>query len=196
MTAKGHRVNVTLPPNPSHLESVNPVVQGQVRSLQSQSKTKVLPILIHGDAALSGQGVVYETMQMSQLEGYQTGGTVHIVINNQIGFTTIPEDGRSTHYCTDLARTFRAPVFHVNAEDPEGCVYATHLALEIQQKFSRDVYIDLICYRKYGHNESDEPAFTQPHEYYEIRKKKTYSGNFSRSTHSRRAFGEVFSRTT
>lgn len=176
-TVHGHHVHVTLTPNPSHLEAVDPVVEGQVRGKQFQRKgqdaiNKIVPILVHGDAAIAGQGVVYETMQLYQLRGYTTGGTIHIVINNQIGFTTHPEDGRSTLYCTDIARTFRAPVFHVDAEDAEGCVYATMLALQLRQKFHCDVFIDLNCYRKYGHNETDEPAFTQPLSYQIIRKKK------------------------
>lgn len=173
---KGSKVKVDLCPNPSHLESVDPVVEGVTRARQrlegDKNREKVLPILIHGDAAIAGQGVVYETMQMYHLEGYETGGTLHIVVNNQIGFTTFPEDARSTHYCTDIAKAFGAPVFHVNAEDPEGCVYATELGLELRQKFHCDVFIDLNCYRKYGHNESDEPAYTQPIEYKTIRSKK------------------------
>lgn len=176
-TVHGYRVHVTLTPNPSHLEAVDPVVEGQVRGKQFQRKeadaiNKIVPILVHGDAALAGQGVVYETMQLYQLRGYTTGGTIHIVINNQIGFTTHPEDGRSTLYCTDIARTFRAPVFHVDAEDPEHCVYAIMLAVSLRQKFHCDVFIDLNCYRKYGHNETDEPAYTQPLSYQIIRKKK------------------------
>lgn len=175
-TAHAHKINVSLAPNPSHLEAVYPVVEGQVRAKQvlydDNQKSKAAAVIIHGDASISGQGVVYETMQMFDLEGYATGGTIHIVINNQIGFTTLPQDARSTRYCTDIARTFNAPVFHVNAEDPEGCVFATNLALELRQKFHCDVFIDLICYRKYGHNESDEPAFTQPLEYQIIRQKK------------------------
>jgi len=175
-TIHGHQIKLTLTPNPSHLESVDPVVEGQVRACQElrndKNREHVIPILVHGDAALSGQGVVYETMQFSCLEGYSTGGTLHFVINNHIGFTTLPKDGRSTYYCTDIARTFNAPVFHVNAEDPEGCVYATNLAMELRQKFHCDVFVDLSCYRKYGHNETDEPAFTQPLEYQLIRKKK------------------------
>lgn len=176
-TVHGHQVKLTLTPNPSHLESVCPVVEGQTRARQilrndEKEQKKILPLLIHGDAALSGQGIVYETMQFCNLEGYQTGGTLHIVINNQIGFTTIPEDSRSTHYCTDIARIFGAPVFHVNAEDPEGCVYAAQLALMLRQTFHCDVFIELMCYRKYGHNETDEPAFTQPLEYQVIRKKQ------------------------
>ena len=170
------KVNIFLSPNPSHLESVDPVVEGIVRAKlvkkkDLEKKEKVLPVLVHGDAAISGQGVVYETMQMYNLEGYSTGGTIHLVINNQIGFTTFPKDARSTHYCTDIAKSFEAPVFHVNAEDPESCVYLINLAIEIRQKFHRDVFIDLNCYRKYGHNEADEPAFTQPIEYKLIREK-------------------------
>lgn len=170
------KVQVILSPNPSHLESVDPVVEGQTKAKQIMDKDsgteKVVPILIHGDAALPGQGVVYETMQLYQIPGYSTGGTIHFVINNQIGFTATPSETRSTFYCTDIARAFGAPVFHVNAEEPEGCVYATNLAIQLRQKFHCDVFIDLNCYRKYGHNESDEPAYTQPLEYQIIRKKK------------------------
>lgn len=173
----GHKVQIALTPNPSHLEAVDPVIEGQVYAKQllagKEGKKKIMPILIHGDAALSGQGVVYETMQLQSLEGYGTGGTVHLVINNQIGFTTLPKDSRSTEYCTDIAHTFGAPTFHVNAEDPEGCVFATCLAVEMRQKFQCEVFVDLLCYRKYGHNETDEPAFTQPLEYAVIAKKKS-----------------------
>lgn len=173
----GHKVQIFLTPNPSHLEAVDPVIEGQVYAKQllagKDGKKKVMPILIHGDAALAGQGVVYETMQLQSLEGYGTGGTVHLVINNQIGFTTLPRDSRSTEYCTDIAHTFGAPTFHVNAEDPEGCIFATSLAVEMRQKFQCDVFVDLLCYRKYGHNETDEPSFTQPLEYTEIAKKKS-----------------------
>lgn len=176
-TTSGKKVKVDLPPNPSHLEAVDPVVEGMTRAKQVMIgddilQEKLMPILIHGDAAIAGQGVVYETMQLYRLEGYSTGGTIHIVINNQIGFTTLPKDTRSTLYCTDIAKAFGAPVFHVNAEDPEGCVCVSNLAVEIRQKFHCDVFIDLNCYRKYGHNETDEPAFTQPLEYKIIRKKK------------------------
>lgn len=176
-TQSGKKVIVDLPPNPSHLESVDPVVEGMTRAKQvligdDILQEKVFPILIHGDAAVAGQGIVYETMQLFKLEGYSTGGTVHFVINNQIGFTTLPKDTRSTLYCSDIAKAFQAPVFHVNAEDPEGCVYAANLAVELRQRFHCDVFIDLNCYRKYGHNETDEPAFTQPLEYKLIRKKK------------------------
>ncbi len=173
-TKKGEQVSVTLTANPSHLEAVDPVVEGQARAKQElKGRKEVIPILIHGDASVAGQGVVYETLQLSKLNGYETGGTLHIVINNQIGFTTLPKDGRSTRYCTDIALAFGAPVFHVNAEDPDACVYAALLALKIRQKFHIDVFIDLNCYRKYGHNEGDEPAFTQPQQYLKIRQKKT-----------------------
>lgn len=175
-TLSGKKVAVMLSPNPSHLESVDPVVEGRARARQflkgdEAERKHVLPILIHGDAALSGQGVVYETLQLARLRGYTTGGTVHFVINNQIGFTTVPRDLRSTHYCTDIAHAFGIPVFHVNAEDPEKCVWVTLLAIEMRQKFHCDVLIDLNSYRKYGHNEGDEPAFTQPLEYQLIKKK-------------------------
>lgn len=177
-TYHGKPIKLTMAPNPSHLESVDPVVEGQVHAKQfivgdEEKRNRIIPLLMHGDAALSGQGIVYETLQMSKLEGFETGGTIHIVINNQIGFTTTPREGRSTLYCTDVARTFGAPVFHVNAEDPEMCVRVGLLALEIRQKFHSDVFIDFNCYRKYGHNEGDEPAFTQPIEYQMIRKKKS-----------------------
>lgn len=177
-TKKGRKIQVILSANPSHLESVNPVVEGAVRAIQEQKRGKssqkeVVPILIHGDAALAGQGVVYETMGFKGLNGYSTKGTIHIVINNQIGFTTLPKDGRSTRYCTDISKAFGSPVLHVNGEDPEACVKAAHLAIELRQEFSTDVFIDLMSYRKYGHNESDEPAFTQPLQYQWIHSKKT-----------------------
>lgn len=174
-TKSGKKVKVDVAPNPSHLESVNPIVEGEAFAIQTdlgdREKRQVIPILVHGDAAISGQGVVYETMQLAKLKGYGTGGTLHVVINNQIGFTTLPEDGRSTYYCTDIAKAFLAPVFHVNAEDPEGCFKAALLAAEIRQTFGVDVFIDLNCWRKFGHNEADEPAFTQPKEYRLIRNK-------------------------
>jgi len=173
-TSAGHRVQIFLAANPSHLESVDPVVEGEAKAKQlSLGENRVLPLLIHGDGAISGQGVVYETMQLCNLEGYKTNGTMHIVINNQIGFTTLPEEGRSTRYCTDIAKSFGCPVIHVNTEDPEACIFATILATELRHKFQKDVFLDLVCYRKYGHNESDEPAFTQPLEYQVIRQKKT-----------------------
>lgn len=173
----GKQVHLALAANPSHLEAVDPVVEGATRAKQvrrgDKERERVVPVLIHGDASVAGQGVVYETMQLYRLAGYSTGGTIHIVVNNQIGFTTLPHDSRSTRYCTAIARSFSAPVFHVNAEDPEGCIFATRLAVQLRQKFHCDVFIDLNCYRKYGHNEGDEPAFTQPLEYQKIRKKQT-----------------------
>lgn len=174
----GKKMKLSLSANPSHLESVDPVVEGQVRAKQQQRNRKgsekaILPILIHGDAAVAGQGVVYETLELSRLNGYQTGGTIHIVINNQIGFTTLPKDARSTRYCTDVAKTIGAPIFHVNAEDPEGVVAVAKIAIEMRQRFQCDLFIDLNGYRKYGHNESDEPGFTQPLQYQMIKSKKS-----------------------
>jgi 2-oxoglutarate dehydrogenase E1 component len=183
-TADGGRVHLSLAPNPSHLEIVNPVVEGRVRAKQRLhgdiERSTGVPILIHGDAAFAGQGVVMETLNLSNLAGYKTGGTIHLVVNNQIGFTTNPRDARSTEYCTDIAKFVQAPVFHTNAEDPEACVYAAELALEFRQRFKRDVVIDLVCYRKWGHNEGDEPAFTQPLEYKNIRGREPISKVYSR----------------
>jgi 2-oxoglutarate dehydrogenase E1 component len=161
---EGRAIEVTLLPNPSHLEAIDPVVEGFARALQDARprSSSVLPVLVHGDASIAGQGVVYETLQMMRLRGYQTGGTLHIVANNQVGFTTNPSDSRSTRYCTDLAKGFGAPVLHVCADDPEAVARAAQLAMELRQTFACDVFIDLIGYRKYGHNEGDEPAFTQP----------------------------------
>ena len=166
VTPEGDEVYLKLVPNPSHLESVNPVVEGFARAkadiLYDSDYDQILPILIHGDAALAGQGVSYETVQMSQLEGYYTGGTIHFVINNQIGFTTDYEDARSSTYSTAAASLVQAPIFHVNGDDPEAVVFATELATEYRQKFNNDVFIDMVCYRKHGHNEGDDPKFTQP----------------------------------
>lgn len=165
-TSDGKQVKMNIAPNPSHLEAVDPVVEGiaraKINSDYDHDNTKVLPILIHGDAAVAAQGVVYETVQMERLDGYQTGGTLHIVINNQVGFTTNYKDARSSTYCTDVAKVILAPVLHVNGDDPEALVHAMRLAIEYRQRFNRDIFIDLLCYRKYGHNEGDEPRFTQP----------------------------------
>lgn len=171
-TSSGKTVEVRLAANPSHLEIVNPVVEGKARARQrirgDTERRRVCPFLIHGDAAFAGQGVVAETLNFSQLPGYRTGGTVHFVINNQIGFTTLPSDSRSTRYCTDVAKMIEAPIFHVNGDDPEAVCHVARLALEFRVKFQRDVVIDMYCYRKHGHNEADEPAFTQPTLYKKI----------------------------
>lgn len=165
-TMSGKKINLSIAPNPSHLEAVNPVVEGIARAKAdkryNRNYKEVAPILIHGDASIAGQGIVYEVIQMSQLPAYKTGGTIHLVINNQLGFTTNYLDGRSSTYCTDVAKTIQSPVFHVNGDDVEAVVYTIGLAMEFRQKFQRDIFIDLLSYRKYGHNESDEPRFTQP----------------------------------
>ncbi len=159
-------LHLSLAFNPSHLEAVDPVVEGKCRAHQDaiggDGKTRLLPLLVHGDAAFAGQGIIAETLNLSQLEGYSTGGTIHIVLNNQIGFTTLPEDSRSTRYATDVARMLMIPVFHVHGEEPEAVDMVARLALAYRQKFGRDVVIEIICYRRHGHNEGDEPGFTQP----------------------------------
>lgn len=165
-TRQGHSLYLSMVSNPSHLEFVNPVVEGVVRAKQDfqgdRARAQIVPILIHGDAAFAGQGICYETLNLSGLRGYATGGTIHFVINNQIGFTAIPQDSRSTPYPTDLAKMLEAPVFHVNADDPESVWWVSRLCVEYRQKFHKDVFLDLVCYRRHGHNEGDEPAFTQP----------------------------------
>ena len=172
----GNHIKLNLTPNPSHLEAVDPVVQGITRAKldkeYNSDTDKILSILLHGDAALAGQGVVYEVIQMAQLDGYQTGGTIHIAVNNQVGFTTNYLDARSSTYCTDVAKVTLSPVLHVNGDDVEAVVYALKLAVEYRQKYHKDIFIDLLCYRKYGHNEGDEPRFTQPKLYETISKHK------------------------
>ncbi|MDR3557803.1 MAG: 2-oxoglutarate dehydrogenase E1 component [Syntrophobacteraceae bacterium] len=170
---QGRRIRVLIPSNPSHLEAVNPVLEGLAHArrekLGEDGPGLVLPVLIHGDAAFAGQGVVAETLNLSQLEGYSNGGTLHLVINNQIGFTTLPEHARSTRYATDMAKMLLAPIFHVHGEDPEAAVHAVKLALDYRAKFAKDVVIDLVCFRRYGHNEGDEPYYTQPGMYARIK---------------------------
>ena len=165
----GKKIKLKLLPNPSHLEAVGPVIQGLARaridSVYAGDFRKLAPVIIHGDAAIAAQGVVYEVTQMSLLNGYKTGGTIHLVINNQVGFTTNYLDGRSSTYCTDVAKVTRSPVFHVNGDDVEALIFTVKLAVEFRQQFQNDVFIDILCYRKYGHNEGDEPRFTQPHLY-------------------------------
>jgi 2-oxoglutarate dehydrogenase E1 component len=168
----GHQLHVTIAANPSHLEAVNAVVEGKCRARQdsygADGFRRVLPVLIHGDAAFAGQGSVMEVLNMSQLAGYGTGGTIHLVLNNQIGFTTLPKDARSTNYATDIAKMLSCPIFHVQGEAPESAVHAVDLAMEYRRTYQRDVVIELICYRRHGHNEGDEPAFTQPKMYQQI----------------------------
>lgn len=164
----GNTFHLTLAPNPSHLEAVDPVVQGIARAKIDnylKDESKICPIMIHGDAAIAGQGVVYEVVQMAGLKGYRAGGTIHVVVNNQVGFTTNYIDGRTSTYCTDVAKTTLCPVFHVNGDDVEAVVQTMEIAMLYRQTFNRDVFVDLLCYRKYGHNEGDEPKFTQPHLY-------------------------------
>ena len=173
-TNNGKSVHLSLCPNPSHLETVNGVVEGMTRSKidfkYGGDNARIAPILIHGDASVAGQGIVYEVIQMAGLDGYKTGGTIHLIINNQIGFTTNYKDGRTSTYCTDIAKVTLSPVFHVNGDDVEALVYAINLAMEYRQKYKNDVFIDILCYRRFGHNEADEPKFTQPLLYKSIEK--------------------------
>ena len=180
----GRQVHLSLQPNPSHLEVVDPVVVGKVRARQdmagdTKGRRSVMGILLHGDAAFAGQGVVYETMAMSQLIGYRTGGTVHVVTNNQIGFTTTPAHAYSGLYCTDVAKSVQAPILHVNGDDPEAVVFCSRLAAEFRLKFATDVVLDIVCYRRYGHSEGDEPAFTQPLMYARIKKMPTTRAKYA-----------------
>ena len=172
ITKQGRRIHLSLSPNPSHLELVNPIIEGMVQAkqdyLQDRERSRVIPIQIHGEAAFTGQGIVAETLNLSQLEGYKNGGTIHVIINNQLGYTAEPHETRFTPYPTDVARQIMAPVFHVNADDPEAVVYASRLAMEFRQRFKRDVLIDLWCYRRHGHNEADDPTVTSPLMYKKI----------------------------
>jgi len=173
--ASGAEIEIRLSSNPSHLEAVDPIVEGKTRARQrlrgdTEHRRKVLPLLVHGDAAFIGQGIVAETLNLSQLHGYSTGGTIHIVVNNQIGFTTLPKDARSSTYSTDIAKMIEAPIFHVNGDDPLAVKFVSDMAFDFRQRFGRDVVIDLYCYRRYGHNEGDEPSFTQPDLYAKIEK--------------------------
>ncbi len=179
----GNNIHLSLTANPSHLEFVNPVVVGKVRAKQVQHEdheaTEVMPMLLHGDAAFAGQGIIAETFMISELPGYRVGGTLHIVINNQIGFTTMPKFSRSGPYCTDVAKMLDAPIFHVNGDDAESVVHVARVATEYRQKFKKDVVLDIFCYRRYGHNEGDEPAFTQPLMYKKIAKQETARSKYA-----------------
>jgi 2-oxoglutarate dehydrogenase E1 component len=176
-TSQGNQIHMSVAFNPSHLEAVDPVVQGIVRARQDvmgdTNRERVIPVLIHGDAAFAGQGVVPETMNLSRLEGYSTGGTIHVVINNQIGFTTPPEEARSGHYATDIARAVQCPIWHVNGDDPEAVVRVAQMAYDFRQQFKKDVVIDIVCYRRNGHNETDDPTYTQPLMYQKIKAQPT-----------------------
>ena len=182
-TPSGQSITVSVAPNPSHLEAVDPVVEGIVRPKQDRlgdaRRERVIPLLIHGDAAMSGQGVVAETLNLSQLDGYNTGGTIHLVINNQIGFTTNPRASRSSEYCSDVALMVQAPVFHVNGADPEACIRAAQLAYDFRQRFHRDVVIDMYCWRKHGHNEGDDPSYTQPVLYRQLREQTSVAAGYA-----------------
>src|SRR5437773_941321 len=178
-------IEIRLSSNPSHLEAVDPVVEGQARARQrlrgdTEHRRKVLPLLVHGDAAFIGQGIVAETLNLSQLPGYSTGGTIHIVVNNQIGFTTLPKDARSSMYSTDIAKMIEAPIFHVNGDDPLAVKFVSDMAFDFRQRFGRDVVIDMYCYRRYGHNEGDEPSFTQPDLYAKIEKRPSVTQLYKR----------------
>jgi len=193
-TLSNQPIHISMASNPSHLEFVDPVVEGiargKQRATEDTERKKIIPILIHGDAAFAGQGIVYETLNLSQLDGYCTGGTIHLIINNQIGFTTDPKDSRSTPYATDLAKMLEVPIFHVNCDDPEAVCYVSKLATEFRQKFKQDVFIDFICYRRYGHNEGDEPAFTQPLVYKKIKEHPTTRSIYAQQLISQGVYSE------
>jgi 2-oxoglutarate dehydrogenase E1 component len=203
-TEGNHRIHLTLASNPSHLEAVDPVVEGKCRARQDQygdeGRRRVLPVLLHGDAAFAGQGLVAETLNLSQLEGYRTGGTLHVVINNQIGFTTLPVDARSTRYATDVAKMLAVPIFHVHGEDPEAALFAMELAFDYRQQFGRDVVVELICYRRHGHHEGDEPFFTQPQMYETIRDRQPvhelYAARLEEEGLSRKEFDRMTEEVT
>jgi 2-oxoglutarate decarboxylase len=182
-STQGNEIAVSVAFNPSHLEAVDPVVEGIVRPKQDRlgdtERERVIPILVHGDAAFAGQGVVAETLNLSQLEGYFTGGTIHLVINNQIGFTTNPDQSRSTSYSTDIARMVQAPIFHVNGDAPQACIRVAQLAYDFRQKFKKDVVIDMVCYRRHGHNEADDPSYTQPILYRKIRQQPSVAVQYA-----------------
>jgi len=182
-TDSGHKIAVSLSPNPSHLEAVDPVVEGLVRPKQDQigdtRRERVIPVLVHGDAAFAGQGVVAETLNLSQLDGYSTGGTIHLIINNQIGFTTLPDESRSTPYSTDVARGVQAPIFHVNGDSPQAAIRAAQVAFDYRQQFKKDVVIDMYCYRRHGHNEGDDPSYTQPTLYRIIKEHPSVAKQYS-----------------
>ncbi len=169
----GRELKISVAPNPSHLEAVDPVVEGITRPKQDEigdvNRERIIPLLLHGDAAFAGQGVVAETLNLAELDGYSTGGTIHLIINNQIGFTTLPDESRSTQYCTDISRGYQAPIFHINADDPEAAIRVAQIAYDYRQQFKGDVVIDLICYRRHGHNEADDPSYTQPILYRKIK---------------------------
>ena len=185
----GNQIAVSLSPNPSHLEAVDPVVEGLVRPKQDRlgdaARERVIPILVHGDAAFAGQGVVAETLNLSQLEGYWTGGTLHLVINNQIGFTTLPDESRSTPYSTDVARGVQAPIFHVNGDSPQAAIRTVQIAFDYRQRFKKDVVIDMICYRRHGHNEADDPSYTQPILYRKIKEQPSVAKTVFRAAGAR-----------
>jgi len=195
-TDSGKEINMTIAPNPSHLETVGAVVQGIARAKQDDhhkgSEENVLPIVVHGDAAIAGQGIAYEIVQMASLEGYKTQGTIHIVVNNQIGFTTNYLDGRSSTYCTDVGKVTLSPVLHVNADDVEAVVHATRFALDFRMEFKKDVFLDLLGYRKYGHNEGDEPRFTQPKLYKAIAKHKNPRDIYAEKLRSQNVVNEDY----
>ncbi|HXE42911.1 MAG TPA: thiamine pyrophosphate-dependent enzyme, partial [Candidatus Baltobacteraceae bacterium] len=176
-TQTGHKIHVSLCFNPSHLEFINPIALGRTRARQDRcgdrDRRDILSLLIHGDAAFAGEGVVQESLNLSRLAGYSVGGTLHVILNNQIGFTTTPGEGRSTPYATDIARMLQAPIFHVNGEDPEAVAQAALLAMDYRHEFQGDVFIDMYGYRRWGHNETDEPSFTQPVLYRQIEKRKS-----------------------